>query len=382
MIHSNPDATAPQSEGGADRSTRPIQPDQRQVLADAAALAGGAPTGSTVGLRTPPVAAPESETALVEVLKVLRTPEERFAGLLDYPFQPHYVWVGLGDGSDTAVRVHYVDERPRDGAKWSGETILLLHGNPSWSYLYRHVIPPLVAAGHRCVALDLVGMGKSDKPTDRFLYTYRHHMDWLTEAVFDRLDLRDVTLVCHDWGGLLGLRLLAENPDRFRRVVASNTSFKTGKEEIPAQAWQYLAQWLQFSQRTNPLYASQVVDNFTTTELDSAVRAAYDAPYPGDPYQHAVRRFAVSIPLSPHDEATPEFTAAWEVLTTLQTPFMCLFSDKDHVTGGDHSALSDHIPGAAGQPHTVITGAHHFLQEDKPAEFAAAVNSFIQQTCQ
>jgi haloalkane dehalogenase len=215
----------------------PVPADRRQVLAGVAALAGGALIGSAADLRSPAAAKPTSQH---RVPKVLHTPQQRFTGLPDYPFQPHYVRVNLGNGTDATVRVHYIDERPRKAAA-SGETILLLHGNPSWSYLYRHVIPPLVAAGHRCVAVDLVGMGKSDKPTDRFLYTYKQHIDWLTEAVFDRLNLRDLTLVCHDWGGVLGLRLLAEHPDRFRRAVASNTSFRTGEEPIPSESWMHLA---------------------------------------------------------------------------------------------------------------------------------------------
>jgi haloalkane dehalogenase len=356
------------------RTPQGAGPDRRRLLAGAAALAGGALIGPAADARAATTEAP------VAGPKVLRTPEERFARLPDYPFRPHYVWVDLGDGSETQVRMHYVDERPGGGVRASGETILLLHGNPSWSYLYRHVIPPLVAAGHRCVAVDLVGMGKSDKPTDRFLYTYQRHTDWLTEAVFGQLDLRDLTLVCHDWGGVLGLRLLAEHPDRFRRAVASNTSFKTGAETMPSESWMYLAQWLQFTQRTNPLEVSQVVRNYTNTRLKRAVLAAYDAPYPDDPYLHAVRRFAVLIPLSTNDEATPELKAAWEALTALDTPFLCVFGGDDHVTGGDHSDLSAHIPGAAGQPHVAVPGAAHFIQEDKPAEFAAAVNDFIDRT--
>ncbi|HEU4541383.1 MAG TPA: haloalkane dehalogenase [Jiangellaceae bacterium] len=359
-----------------------ITPPRRQFLASTAALAGGALIASAADVGQQAAAALPGQRPRDAAPKVLLTPDARFVGLPDYPFKPNYVRIDLGDGSGAKVRMHYVDERPSDPAKASGETILLLHGNPSWSYLYRHVIPPLVAAGHRCIAPDLVGMGKSDKPTERFLYTYQQHLDWLTEAVFDRLDLRDLTMVCHDWGGTLGLRLLAEHPDRFRRVVAMNTGMKTGEETITAEGWMYLAQWLQFTQRTNPLDVSQVVANFTTSTLDPAVLAAYDAPFPDDAYQHGVRRFAVLIPITPHDEATPAFKAAWEVLETLHTPFLCVFSEDDHVTNGHHEALSDRIPGAAGQPHTVITNAAHFLQEDKPDEVAAAVNDFITSTRQ
>jgi len=356
-----------------------VRPPRRRFLTGTAALAGAAVIGSAVSRERGAAAAAAERSARVGP-RVLHTPDTRFAGLPDYPFEPNYVRVDRGDGSGAKVRMHYVDARPTDPGKASGETVLLLHGNPSWSYLYRHVIPPLVAAGHRCIAPDLIGMGKSDKPTDRFLYTYQQHMDWLTEAVFDRLDLRDVTMVCHDWGGTLGLRLLAEHPDRFRRVVAMNTGMKTGEETIAGEGWMYLAQWLQFTQRTNPLHVSQVVANFTTSALDPEVLAAYDAPFPDDAYQHGVRRFAVLIPISEHDEASPAFKAAWEVLEELHTPFLCVFSDDDHVTDGHHEALSGRIPGAAGQPHRVITDAAHFLQEDKPDEVAIAVNDFIKST--
>ncbi|SEF18784.1 haloalkane dehalogenase [Jiangella alba] len=346
--------------------------DRRRLLAGTAALTAG-----TLGAAS---ALPATAGRPSPGPRVLRTPDHRFTGLPDYPFEPHHLRLRLGDGSRAKVRMHYVDERPAWPVRASGETILLLHGNPSWSYLYRHVIPPLVAAGHRCVALDLVGMGKSDKPTDRFLYTYQQHMDWLSEAVIERLDLRDVTLVCHDWGGTLGLRLLAEHPGRFRRAVAMNTGLRTGREELPAEGWRGLATWLQFTQRTNPLNVSGIVAGYTTSALDPAVLAAYDAPFPDDRHLHGVRRFAVLIPLTPDDEATPAFEAAWEVLETLDLPFLCVFGQDDHVTGGRHDELSGRIPGATGQPHTVLTGAHHFLQEDKPHEVAAAIDDFIRRT--
>lgn len=311
--------------------------------------------------------------------KVVRTPEERFAGLPEYPFEPHYAEVGLGDGSGDLVRMHYIDERPSDPALASGETVVLLHGNPSWSYLYRHVIPPLVAAGHRCVAVDLIGLGKSDKVVDRFAYTYANHVHWLREALFDRLGLRDVTLVCHDWGGTLGLLLLAQDPTRFRRVVASNTGLRAGGGDL-GPGWRSVAEWLQFTQRTRSLQPSLVVDAFTSGALSPAVRAAYDAPYPGDEFLHGVRRFAVLIPITAQDESNPMIAKAWKVLETLQTPFLCVFGAADHVSRGDHSELSGRIPGAQGQAHVVIAEAAHFVQEDRPAEFAAAVTSFIAAT--
>ncbi|MEV5752740.1 haloalkane dehalogenase [Actinoallomurus sp. NPDC052308] len=334
----------------------------------------GAMTERSEGIdgTAPRVDSPTKEDAMA----VLRTPEERFADLPGHPFAPHYVEIDAGDGAGTRLRVHYVDERPGDPATASGETVLLLHGEPSWSYLYRHVIPPLVAAGHRCVAPDLVGFGRSDKPADRFAYTYQRHVDWLTETVFDRLDLHGVTMVCHDWGGLLGLRLLAASPDRFRRVVATNTLFPTGDESL-GDAY---ATWLQLSQRANPFEPGQVVDRGTVTELDPAVRAAYDAPFPDESYVQGARQFPLLVPIAPFDAAAPANRAAWAVLETLRTPFLCAFSDKDYGVGDGERMLRTRIPGAAGRAHPTITNAGHFVQEDRGPELAAVIDGFIGST--
>ncbi len=297
-------------------------------------------------------------------IDIRRTPDARFEGLPDYPFEPHYVTVA------NQLRVHYVDERP---AQTSGETVLLLHGEPTWSYLYRHVIPPLVVAGHRCVAPDLVGFGKSDKPADRFAYTYQAHVDWLRETIFDRLDLRDVTMVCHDWGGLLGLRLLAEHPERFRRVVATNTSLPTGDQDLGGA----LAVWLQLSQRSNPFEPGQVVERGTVTGIDPAVKAAYDAPFPDESYLQGARQFPLLIPLTPYDEATAPNREAWAALRTLSVPFLYAHADHDWGVGDGRTMLRDGIPGAA---EVVIENAGHFVQEDRGLELAAAVDEFIGST--
>ncbi|MEV0617129.1 haloalkane dehalogenase [Nonomuraea sp. NPDC050404] len=313
----------------------------------------------------------KTDTIATQDLQVLRTPQARFANLPDYPFAPHYVAVEEG-----RLRMHYLDERP---ARPSGETVLLLHGNPSWSYLYRHVIPPLVEAGHRCVAVDLIGFGRSDKLADRHAYTYDRHLSWLSEAVLERLDLREMTMLCHDWGGALGLPLLAAHPERFRRVVAANTGLSTGDEDL-GEGWPMLAQWLQSSQRTRPFLPSAIVNAMTVTELDPAELAAYDAPYPDEAYLTGVRQFPLLIPISPHDEYTPALRAAWEVLETLDLPFLCAFSDQDHVSRGDHAALSGRIPGARRLSHPTIHGAGHFLQEDAGQALAAVVDDFIRAT--
>ncbi|TDO45442.1 haloalkane dehalogenase [Kribbella sp. VKM Ac-2527] len=340
---------------------------RRGFLAGAAAVAGGLALAPNL----------DTASASTEGPKIVRTPAERFAGLPDYPFKPKYARIRLRSGEE--LRMHYIDVRPSDPAKASGETVVLLHGNPSWSYLYRHVIPPLVAAGHRCIAVDLIGFGKSDKVIDRFAYTYPNHIDWLEQALFRRLGLREITLVCHDWGGTLGLLLVARNPTRFRRVVASNTGLRAGGPDL-GPGWQYVAKWLQFTQRTQDLRPSEIVDGFALKALTPRVRAAYDAPYPGDEFLHGVRRFAVLIPITAEDEANPMIAAAWTMLEKLHTPFLCVFSAEDHVSHGDHSALSDRIPGAQGQPHVSIPNAAHFVQEDRPAEFGAAVNAFIRST--
>jgi len=298
-----------------------------------------------------------------------RTPDARFAGLPDYPFEPHYLAIDAGDGTGSRLRVHYLDERP-DPADASGETVLLLHGEPTWSYLYRYVIPPLVAAGYRCVAPDMVGFGKSDKPTDRFDYTYQAHVDWLRETVFDQLDLRDVTMVCHDWGGLLGLRLLAEHPDRFRRVVATSTSLPTGDRDPSG----LLSIWLQLSQRSNPFEASRVVDRGTVTELDPAVRAAYNAPFPDESYLQGARQFPLLIPLTPYDEATEPNRKAWSVLRTLSIPFLYAHADHDYGVGDGRTMLRDAIPDAQ---EVVIDNAGHFIQEDIGPRFATVIDEFI-----
>ena len=292
----------------------------------------------------------------------LRTPDARFADLADYPFEPHYVELSNG------LRVHYLDEGDA-----SGETILLLHGEPTWSYLYRHVIPPLVAAGHRCVAPDLVGFGKSDKPTDRFAYTYQNHLDWLRETVIDTIDLHDLTLVCHDWGGLLGLRLLAEHPDRFRRLIATNTSLPTGDQDLGGS----LSVWLQASQRSNPFAPSEVVDRGTVGELDSAARIGYDAPFPDESYLQGARQFPLLVPITPYDEAAEPNRLAWSALRRLTIPTLYVHAEHDWAVGDGRGMIRDTIPGAG---EVVLGRAGHFVQEDKPAEFAAAVDTFIRST--
>jgi haloalkane dehalogenase len=298
----------------------------------------------------------------------VRTPDERFAGLSDFPFSPHYLEVGSGDGD--MLRMHYLDEGPRDG-----EVVLLLHGEPSWSYLYRWMIPVLVDAGLRAVAIDLVGFGRSDKPTRRDDYTYAAHVDW-TWAAIEAIGLTDVTLVCQDWGGLIGLRLVGEHPERFARVVAANTMLPTG-DHHPGEA--FLA-WQRFSQETPEFPVGRIIDGGCVSSLPPDVIAAYDAPFPDDSYKAGARQFPLLVPTSPDDPAAPANRAAWEVLSRFDRPFLCAFSDSDPITAGADAVLRKLIPGAKGQPELTIAGGGHFLQEDKGRELASAVVEFVRST--
>jgi haloalkane dehalogenase len=298
-------------------------------------------------------------------MEVLRTPDDRFADLAGFPFEAHYVEVPSGDGG--SLRVHYVDEGPS-----SADPVLLLHGEPSWSYLYRKMIPVLTAAGHRAVAPDFVGFGRSDKPVRREDYTYQRHVDW-TRAVLDALDLQNIALVCQDWGGLIGLRLAAEHSERFARIVAANTFLPTG-DQPPGQA--FLA-WRRYSQETPEFHVGGIVKGGCVTELPAEVIAAYDAPFPEDRYKAGARQFPALVPISPDDPAAPPNRKAWEVLLRWEKPFLTAFSDSDPITRAGAPIFQATIPGAKGQPHTTIEGAGHFLQEDKGEELAAVVVDFL-----
>jgi haloalkane dehalogenase len=298
-------------------------------------------------------------------MEALRTPDDRFDALPGFSFGPHYVDVPDGEGG--ALRVHYVDEGP-EGA----DPVLMLHGEPSWGYLYRTMVPVLVAAGHRAVVPDLVGFGRSDKPSKRTDYTYERHVDW-TWSVLDQLDLRNVTLVCQDWGGLIGLRLVAEHPGRFARVVAANTFLPTG-DRHPGDA--FLA-WQKFSQETPTFPVGAIINGGCTSDLAPEVVAAYDAPFPDDAYKEGARQFPLLVPTSPTDPAAGPNRAAWEVLERWEKPFLTAFSDSDPITRGGEGVLRERIPGATGQPHTTIEGAGHFLQEDRGEELARVIADFI-----
>jgi haloalkane dehalogenase len=299
-------------------------------------------------------------------MDVYRTPDDRFANLPGYPFAPHYAEVPSGDGG--RLRVHYLDEGP--GA---APVVLLMHGEPSWSYLYRTMIPVLVDAGLRCVAPDLVGFGRSDKPKARADYTYQRHVDWMT-ALLEHLDLRDATFVGQDWGGLIGLRLVTGMPDRFARVVTANTFLPTG-DTPPGDA--FLA-WQQFSQTTPDFPVGRIVNGGCTTDLSEEVVAAYDAPFPSEEAKAGARQFPMLVPTSPDDPAAEANRAAWDVLRRWDKPFLTAFSDEDAITRGGDRAFQREVPGCAGQPHTTIEGGGHFLQEDRGEALAKVVADFVE----
>ncbi|SFF02987.1 haloalkane dehalogenase [Blastococcus tunisiensis] len=298
-------------------------------------------------------------------MEILRTPDERFADLPDFPYEPRYVEV------DGGLRVAYVEDGPADG-----ETVLLLHGEPSWSFLYRTMIPVLAGAGLRVVAPDLVGFGRSDKPAAREDYSYAGHVGWMREALFERLDLRDVTLVCQDWGGLIGLRLVAENPDRFARVVVANTGLPTGDQKMSDA---FLA-WQRFSQESPQFQIGRIVGNGTVGGLTPDVVAAYDAPFPDDSYTAGARVFPALVPTRPDDPAAAANRAAWEVLSRWDKPFLTAFSDGDPITGGGERVFQKLVPGAHGMSHTTLPGGGHFLQEDVGPELARVVAELIAST--
>ncbi len=291
-------------------------------------------------------------------METLRTPEDRFRDLPGYPWEPTYVQTSDG------LRMAVLDEGPRDAP-----VVLMLHGEPTWSYLYRKMVPVLLDAGFRCVVPDLIGFGRSDKPVRDEDYTYARHVEWTRSALFDELELQDVTLVCQDWGGLVGLRLVAEHPDRFARVCAANTGLPDGTRRLPDAWWAFH----DFVQKTPDLPIGFLVRSGCVEGLPDEVVAAYDAPFPDASYKPGARRFPSLIPQTLEDPATPDNQRAWEVLSRWDKPFLCAFSDQDPITGGGERMLMGKIPGAHGQPHTTIEGGGHFLQEDRGEELARVV---------
>ncbi|MBS0384311.1 MAG: haloalkane dehalogenase [Proteobacteria bacterium] len=292
-------------------------------------------------------------------MKVLRTPDARFENLSDWPFAPHYEVVNSEGGN---LRLAYVDEGP-----YNAKPVLLMHGEPSWSYLYRKIIPPLVAQDHRVVAPDLIGFGRSDKPAARMDYTFERHVDWMSQWL-KALDLRDITLFCQDWGGLIGLRLVAAFPERFATVVAANTGLPTGHGMTEG-----FQRWLEFSQTVPELPIGGILTGGCSRQLTDAERAAYEAPFPDESYKEGARQFPVLVPVTPEHASVAENRAAWEVLEKFEKPFVTAFSDADPVTKGGDAVFKARVPGARNQQHVTLKGGH-FLQEDCPDDIAALIH--------
>jgi haloalkane dehalogenase len=300
-------------------------------------------------------------------MQILRTPDERFRDLPDFPWEPHYVEVDSGDGSGP-LRVAYVEAGPEDGP-----IVLCLHGEPTWSFLYRKVMHVLAEAGCRAVAIDLVGFGRSDKPAAVEDYTYARHVEWIRAAAFDQLGLRDVTLLGQDWGGLIGLRLVAENPDRFARVVAANTGLPDGRHAMPEV-------WLMFRDavaKAEHLDIARFIASGCHTPPAPETLAAYDAPFPDESYKAGARSFPQLVPTTPDDPGAVANQQAWETLTGLDIPFLCAFSDGDPITAAMGEILPSVMPGAKGRVHPTIRDAGHFLQEDAGEELGRVTAEFV-----
>jgi len=298
-------------------------------------------------------------------MDALRTPDGRFEGLPGFPYTPRYVEVPSGDGG--TLRMAYVDEGPRDA-----RAVVMLHGEPSWSFLYRKVLKVCVDAGLRVVAPDLIGFGRSDKPVRREDYTYARHVAWV-RALLDAVPLGHATLLCQDWGGLLGLRIAGEDPQRFASIVAANTMLPTGDREAPPAFFA----WRDFSQNVPELPVGKIVSTGCARGLSPEIVAAYDAPYPDETYKAGARQFPTLVPVRPDDPASEANRRAWEALGRYERPFLTAFGDSDPVTAGGDRPLKKHVPGAAGQPHVTLEKAGHFLQEDVGEELGAIVVKFV-----
>lgn len=323
-----------------------------------------------------------------------RTPDERFEGLVDYPFAPHYLEVDDTEGGK--LRIHYLDE----GAP-EGDVVLLMHGQPVWSYLYRHMIPPLVEAGFRVIAPDLVGFGRSDKPTRTQDYTYARHVAWMQDWLL-QLDLSGITVFFQDWGSMIGLRLVAAFPERFSHVVLANGALVAGAipealsdtlkeayDALPVVKAEELDErfrdtsgipgilyWRKFCALSPEILrpGDAVIDHVSSgRSFSAAEKAAFNAPYPDETYLAGARRFPSLIPLFPDEPELEENRAAWEQLKQFDKPFMCAFSDDDPVTAGGDQAFLKHVPGCQGVEHRTITGAGHFLQHEQPGQCVQAI---------
>ena len=302
-------------------------------------------------------------------MQTLRTPEERFGELPDFGYEPHYGTVPDGEGG--VLRMAWVENGPA-----TGEPVLLLHGEPSWSFLYRRMLPVLAAAGLRAIAPDLVGFGRSDKPARPEDHSYARHVEWVRSLVFDVLDLRDVTLVCQDWGGPIGLRVLGDMPERFVRVIASNTLLPTCEPPPRGVApWpgDTIAQWIHYSTNIEDMAIGNIVQGSCASKLDAAVKAAYDAPFPDARYKQGMLVWPSLIPLTEHDPGIRENRRTWEFLEQSDIPFITAFSDRDPTTAAWEKVFQSRVRGAQQQVHVRITQAGHMVQEDQGTALAGII---------
>lgn len=297
-------------------------------------------------------------------MKILRTPDTRFANLPDFPWAPHYMTVRDEDGTD--IRIHCIDEGPRDAPP-----ILLMHGNPTWAYLYRHMIPGLLATGRRVIAVDLVGCGRSDKPAAKSDYTLARHYDWMGKWL-TQMDLTDITLFCQDWGGTIGIYLAAQHPERFARVIASNTGLPLGEGESD-----FMKMWVGMM-RAATAFPWQMLEGGMQRKLTEGEVAAYRAPFPSSEYEAGIIQFPLLIAVQVDNPGAPLNREAWAKLATFDRPFLTLFGDLDPVAQGWDKRAQAHIPGAAGQKHQNIPMANHFIQEDVPEELLAHILPFLE----
>jgi haloalkane dehalogenase len=298
-------------------------------------------------------------------MEFLRTDDSYFVNLPGYPFTPNYLLVDDTEGGQ--LRIHYLDEGDKNA-----EPILLLHGEPSWSFLYRKMIPILVEAGYRVIVPDIIGFGRSDKPSKRSDYTYQRHVDWMKSFVL-QLQLNHINLVCQDWGGLIGLRLATEDTERYTRIVAANTMLPTGDEETNDA----FMKWFNYSQESVDFPAGQMINGASVSDLSDDVIAAYDAPFPDETYKTGAREFPLLVPITPDDPATLKNRAAWKVLSQWNKPFLTAFSDSDPITAGGDKMMQEIIPGTKGQKHTTIVNAGHYLQEEQGEVLAKVIVNFI-----
>ena len=292
-------------------------------------------------------------------MKTIRTPIKHFQNLPDYPLESYYVDVD-------SIQMHFLDEGPKDG-----QVVLLLHGEPSWSYLYRHMIPPLVKAGFRCIAPDLIGFGKSDKPTKIDDHTYAIHVAWMKEFI-ETVNLKNITLFCQDWGSLIGLRVAAENQERFARIVLANGGLPTGEAKMP----DFFYKWQKFAKYSPFFPIGTIVEKGVRASMTKAEVAAYNAPYPKSKYKKATRAMPQLVPTTPDNPAAQANKAAWEIFENWQKPFLTAFSNKDPITRGGEKVWQEKVPGAKNQKHITIDGAGHFLQEEKGPELAQVITEF------